>query len=83
MNCNCSSAVGANVTVTALPLAAVGAGSILPLLLLLVQLAVAYLVHRDATRRDSRHALAWALGAFFGSVVVWILYYVVRDEVGR
>ncbi|GAA0308130.1 hypothetical protein [Halarchaeum salinum] len=70
-------------TVTALPLAAVGAGSILPLLLLLVQLAVAYLVHRDATRRDSRHALAWALGAFFGSVIVWILYYVVRDEVGR
>ena len=70
-------------TLTALPLAAIGAGSILPLLLLLVQVAVAYLVYRDAKRRHSRHALAWALGAFFGALVVWILYYVVRDEVGR
>ncbi|WP_251329267.1 hypothetical protein [Haloplanus pelagicus] len=47
-----------------------------------VPLAVSYLVYRDATGRNSRHALAWALGAFFGSLVVWILYYVVRDEVG-
>ncbi|GGM64652.1 putative membrane protein YhdT [Halarchaeum rubridurum] len=70
-------------TLIALPLAAVGAGSLLPLLLLVVQLAIAYLVYRDAKRRHSRHALAWALGAFFGNLVVWVLYYVVRDEVGR
>ncbi|GGN16428.1 hypothetical protein [Halarchaeum nitratireducens] len=70
-------------TLTPLPLAAIGAGSIFPLLLLLVQLAIAYLVYRDAKGRNSRHALAWALGAFFGNLVVWILYYVVRDEVGR
>ncbi|MFB6106262.1 MAG: hypothetical protein ABEJ70_04740 [Halobacteriaceae archaeon] len=49
---------------------------------LLVTLVATYLVYRSAARRDSRHALAWALGAFFGGLVVWILYYVVRDEVG-
>lgn len=47
-----------------------------------VPLVVAFLIYRDAKGRGSRHALAWALGAFFGSLVVWILYYVVRDEVG-
>jgi threonine/homoserine/homoserine lactone efflux protein len=49
---------------------------------LVVPLVVAFLIYRDAKGRGSRHALAWALGAFFGSLVVWILYYVVRDEVG-
>jgi threonine/homoserine/homoserine lactone efflux protein len=49
---------------------------------LVVPLVVAVLIYRDAKRRGSRHALAWALGAFFGSLVVWLLYYVVRDEVG-
>jgi len=52
------------------------------LLSFVVPLVVAVLVYRDAKGRGSRHALAWALGAFFGSLVVWILYYVVRDEVG-
>lgn len=52
-------------------------------LTVLVPLAVSVYVYRDANRRDSRHALAWALGSFFGSLVVWILYFVVRDEVGR
>ncbi|WP_276271631.1 hypothetical protein [Haloarcula litorea] len=47
-----------------------------------VPLIAAVLIYRDADRRDSGHALAWAAGAFFGSVVVWILYLVVRDEVG-
>ncbi|AZH24379.1 hypothetical protein [Haloplanus aerogenes] len=47
-----------------------------------VPLVVSFLIYRDAKGRGSRHALAWALGAFFGSLVVWILYYVVRDEVG-
>ncbi|GAB3325684.1 hypothetical protein EI982_10745 [Haloplanus rallus] len=47
-----------------------------------VPLVVSVLIYRDAKGRNSRHALAWALGAFFGSLVVWVLYYVVRDEVG-
>ena len=47
-----------------------------------VPLVVSALIYRDAKRRGSRHALAWAVGAFFGSLVVWLLYYVVRDEVG-
>jgi len=49
---------------------------------LVLPLVVSVLIYRDAKRRGSRHALAWAVGAFFGSLVVWILYYVVRDEVG-
>lgn len=40
------------------------------------------LIYRDANRRGSEHALAWAAGGFFGGPAVWILYYVVRDEVG-
>jgi uncharacterized BrkB/YihY/UPF0761 family membrane protein len=52
------------------------------LLSVVVPLAVSVLIYRDAKRRNSGHALAWAVGAFFGSLVVWILYYVVRDEVG-
>ena len=49
----------------------------------LLPIVVSVLIYRDADRRGSGHALAWALGAFFGSLVVWLLYYVVRDEVGR
>jgi len=52
------------------------------LLSVVVPLIVSVLVYRDAKGRGSRHALAWAVGAFFGSLVVWVLYYVVRDEVG-
>ncbi|MFB6195316.1 MAG: hypothetical protein ABEI80_04030 [Haloplanus sp.] len=55
---------------------------LLVLLSFVVPLVVSYFVYRDAKRRNSRHALAWGLGAFFGSLVVWILYFVVRDEVG-
>jgi len=59
-------------------------------LLLLVPLVVAAFIYRDASSRGSRHALAWAaaaflgglLGGLFGGVVVWVLYFVVRDEVG-
>lgn len=47
-----------------------------------VPLAISIYIYRDAKRRDSRHALAWGVGSFFGSLVVWILYFVVRDEVG-
>jgi hypothetical protein len=49
----------------------------------LLPIVVSVLIYRDANRRGSGHALAWAIGAFFGSLVVWLLYYVVRDEVGR
>jgi threonine/homoserine/homoserine lactone efflux protein len=52
------------------------------LLSLVVPLVVSVLIYRDAKRRRSRHAIAWAVGAFLGSIVVWVLYYVVRDEVG-
>lgn len=45
-------------------------------------LAVSVVIYLDAKERNSNHALAWAAGAFFGFVVVWILYFVVRDEVG-
>jgi hypothetical protein len=49
----------------------------------IVGIAVSVLVYRDASRRNSDHALAWGLGAFFGGIVVWILYAVVRDEIGH
>ncbi len=49
---------------------------------MVVPLAIAFLVYRDASGRNSDHALAWGLGAFFGGLVVWILYAVVRDEIG-
>jgi len=49
---------------------------------IVLPLAISVVIYRDAKGRGSRHALAWAVGAFLGSVVVWVLYYVVRDEVG-
>lgn len=52
------------------------------LLSFVVPLLVGFFIYRDARDRGSGHALAWGVGAFFGSVVVWILYVVVRDEVG-
>ncbi|MFD1571992.1 hypothetical protein [Halorubrum laminariae] len=55
---------------------------VFPVLLALAAIAVSALIYRDAKRRDSSHALAWAVGAFFGGLIVWILYFVVRDEVG-
>ena len=48
----------------------------------LLALVVSALVYRGAKDRNSSHALAWAVGAFLGGVVVWILYFVVRDEIG-
>ena len=41
------------------------------------------LVYLDAVDRNSGHALAWTVAAFFGGVVVWLLYFAVRDEVGQ
>ena len=55
---------------------------VVPVLLALVAVAVSALIYRDAKGRNSGHALAWAVGAFFGGLIVWILYVVVRDEVG-
>lgn len=49
----------------------------------LVPLVVSVPVYRDARRRHSSHALAWGVAAFFGTLVVRILYLVVRDEVGE
>ena len=40
------------------------------------------LIYRDANRRNSSHTIAWTIGAFVGGLVVWILYFFVRDEVG-
>ena len=48
----------------------------------IIPLVVTYYIYRDAKDRGSQHALAWGVGSFFGSIVVWILYFVVRDEVG-
>ncbi|WP_408957025.1 hypothetical protein [Natrinema sp. 74] len=50
--------------------------------LIIVPLVASYFIYRDAKGRNSRHALAWGLGSFFGVFVVWLLYVVVRDEVG-
>jgi len=41
------------------------------------------IIYLDAVDRNSGHALAWTVAALFGGVVVWTLYVVVRDEVGR
>ena len=39
-------------------------------------------VHRCLACDTRARILAWTLGAFFGGIIVWILYYFVRDEVG-
>ncbi|OYR41305.1 hypothetical protein DJ82_05895 [Halorubrum sp. Ib24] len=51
-------------------------------ILVVPALLVSLLVYLDATDRNSRHAIAWTLAALFGGVVVWVLYFAVRDEVG-
>lgn len=58
---------------------------------LVVPAVVAVFIYRDANDRDSDHALAWGAaallsgfaGGIFAGIVVWVLYYVVRDEVGQ
>lgn len=52
------------------------------LIILPLTILVPAFVYRDASGRNSDHALAWAMGAFFGGVIVWVLYVVVRDEIG-
>ncbi|MUW16038.1 hypothetical protein GJ633_16685 [Halorubrum sp. CBA1125] len=51
-------------------------------MMFLAAVVVSALIYRDAKRRDSDHALAWTVGAFLGGFLVWVLYVVVRDEVG-
>jgi threonine/homoserine/homoserine lactone efflux protein len=48
----------------------------------IIPLIISFLIYRDAKTRGSQHALAWGVGSFFGAIVVWILYFIVRDEVG-
>ncbi|WP_256403425.1 hypothetical protein [Halorubrum salinum] len=56
---------------------------VVPVFFALVAVIVSALIYRDAKRRDSGHAIAWTVGAFFGGLIVWVLYFVVRDEIGR
>jgi len=58
-------------------------------LLFLANLGVSVWIYRDAKRRNITHAFAWGAGAFLsgflggiGAVVLWVLYFVVRDEQG-
>lgn len=63
---------------------------VIGVILFIIPLVVSAYIYRDAARRDSEHALAWASGSFFcallgqfmGGVVFWLFYAVVRDEVG-
>ncbi|MDS0259819.1 hypothetical protein NDI56_10490 [Haloarcula sp. S1CR25-12] len=58
-------------------------------LLFLANLGVSVWIYRDAKRRNVSHAFAWGAGSFLsgflggiGAVVLWVLYFVVRDEQG-
>jgi hypothetical protein len=57
--------------------------------LFLVNLGVSVWIYRDAKRRNEPHAFAWGAGSFLGvflggtgGFVVWVLYFVVRNENG-
>ncbi|WP_123622394.1 hypothetical protein [Halorubrum sp. CSM-61] len=56
---------------------------ILAAALVVTAVCASLIVYLDAVDRDSSHALAWTVAALLGGVVVWVLYLVVRDEVGR
>jgi heme/copper-type cytochrome/quinol oxidase subunit 4 len=47
-----------------------------------VVLPTVIFIYLDARDRNSSHAIAWAAAALFGGIAVWILYFVVREEVG-
>jgi len=58
-------------------------------ILFLVTLGVSVWIYRDAKRRNQPHAFAWGAGSFLGVflggigvVVIWGLYFVVRNEHG-
>ena len=57
--------------------------------LFLVNIGVSVWIYRDAERRNQPHAFAWGAGSFLGvflggvgGFVVWVLYFVVRNERG-
>ena len=57
--------------------------------LFLVNIGVAVWIYRDAKRRNQPHAFAWGAGSFLGvflggigGVVIWVLYFVIRNETG-
>lgn len=57
--------------------------------LFLVNIGVAVWIYRDAKRRNQTHAFAWGAGSFLGvflggigGVIVWVLYFVVRNDTG-
>jgi len=61
----------------------------LTVVLFLVTLGVSVWIYRDAKRRNQPHAFAWGAGSFLGVflggigvVVIWVLYFVVRNENG-
>ena len=64
---------------------------VIAVVLFAIPIVVSVFIYRDAKDRQSGHAVAWAsasffcalLGQFFGGVVFWVFYLVVRDEVGR
>jgi len=58
-------------------------------LLFLVNLGVAVWIYRDAKCRNQPHAFAWGAASFLGvflggigGVVIWVLYFVLRNENG-
>lgn len=51
-------------------------------ILTVLSVVVSVYIYRDATARGLSHPLAIAVGAFLGGFWVWIIYYLVRDEVG-
>jgi ABC-type glycerol-3-phosphate transport system permease component len=55
---------------------------IISIAVLQVVLVPVAIIYGDAKNRNSSHAIAWAAAAFFGGLAVWILYFVVREEVG-
>jgi hypothetical protein len=55
--------------------------ALIALILVVIVLAkTAYWIYTDAKQRDSPHAVVWGLGAFFGGILVWALYFIVRDK---
>jgi RsiW-degrading membrane proteinase PrsW (M82 family) len=63
---------------------------VLTVIVFAIPVVISVFIYRDARDRQSGHAVAWAsasffcalLGQFFGGVVFWVFYLVVRDEIG-
>jgi hypothetical protein len=57
------------------PLGTLEVGLLLLILVVIVLSKTAYWIYTDAKQRNSHHAVAWGLGAFFGGILVWTLYF--------